>query len=175
MLIILGGRRRRRTRLHQLGEAEDGIERGAQLMAHAGQEIRFGEVGFFRHGPGTLQLDVLFLQHLIQAFAFGDVARSGEHALQPPVAIIESGRIVGHHRFLAVPGARGEFVVGDLLFAQHQLDARLGPLRIGEVILERRTDQLVTRATGECLHLLVDVGNDAGLDRSSSARRCWIR
>ena len=49
-----------------------------------------------------------------------------------------------------------------LLLAQHQLDARLGPLRIGEVVLERRADQLVARAAGERLHLLVDVGDDAG-------------
>jgi len=53
-------------------------------------------------------------------------------------------------------------ISGDLLVTQHQLDARLGPLRIGEVILERRADQLVARATGERFHLLVDVGNDAG-------------
>jgi len=72
-------------------------------MAHAGKEIRFGEVGFFRGGLGALQLDVLFLQHLIQALAFGDVARRREHALQPPVPIVERGRIVGHHRFLGRP------------------------------------------------------------------------
>ena len=37
-----------------------------------------------------------------------------------------------------------------------------GAVRIGEVILERRADQLIARATGERLHLLVDVGDDAG-------------
>ena len=56
----------------------------------------------------------------------GHVARRGEHALQLPVAVVEGGRVVGHHGFLAVPGARGELVVGDLAFAQHALDARLG-------------------------------------------------
>ena len=45
--------------LHQLGEAEDRIERAAQLMAHAGKEIRFREVGFLRRRLGALQLDVL--------------------------------------------------------------------------------------------------------------------
>jgi hypothetical protein len=64
--FLLGGRRRRGIGLHQLGEAEDRIERAAQLMAHAGKEIRFREVGFFRRGLGALQLDVLFLQRLIQ-------------------------------------------------------------------------------------------------------------
>ena len=162
MLVLLGGRRQRGGRLHQLGETEDRIERAAQLMAHAGEEIRFREVGFLRRGLGALQLDVLFLQRLLEALALGDVARGGEHALQPPVPVVEGGRVVGDHGFLAVPGARGELVVGDLLFAQHQLDARLGPLRIGEVVLERRADQLVARAAGERLHLLVDVGDDAG-------------
>ena len=172
---LLGGRRRRGIGVDQLGETEDRIERRAQLMAHAGQEIRFREVGLFRRGLGALQFDVVFLQRLLEAFALGDVARRGEHALQLPVAVVEGGRVVGDHGFLAVPGARGELVVGDLASAQHPLDARLGPLRIGEVVLERRADQLIARAAGERLHLLVDVGDDAAPDRWSSARRCWIR
>jgi len=45
---------------------EDRIKRAAQFMAHAGEELGLGEVGFFRHRPGVLELDVLFLQHLIQ-------------------------------------------------------------------------------------------------------------
>ena len=110
----LGGRWRRGIGIDELGEAEDRIERRAKLMAHAGKEIRFREVGLFRRGPGSLQLDVVFLQRLVKTFALGDVARRGEHALQLPVAVVEGGRVVGHHGFLAVPGARGELVVGDL-------------------------------------------------------------
>ena len=63
---------------------------------------------------------------------------------------------------LAVAGARRQLVVGDLLLAQHELDCRFRPLRIGEVLLKRRADQLVARAAGERLHLLVDVRDDAG-------------
>ena len=74
---------------------------------------------------------------------------------------MERGRVVGHHGERAVPGARGELVVGDFAFVQHAVDARLGPARIGEVVLERRADQLVTRAPGQRLRLLVDVGDDA--------------
>ena len=48
------------------------------------------------------------------------------------------------------------------LFSFSTSDARLGPFRVGEVVIERRADQLVTRATGEYLHLLVDVGNETG-------------
>ena len=50
--------------LHQLREAEDRVERAAQLVAHAGEEIRLREVGLLRHGLGALQLDVLLLQHV---------------------------------------------------------------------------------------------------------------
>jgi len=48
--------------LQQLGETEDRIERAAKLMAHAGKEIRFREIGFFRRGLGALQFDVSFLE-----------------------------------------------------------------------------------------------------------------
>ena len=44
-----------------------------------------------------------------------------------PVAVVERRRVVGHHGERAVPGARGELVVGDLAFGQHAVDARLGP------------------------------------------------
>lgn len=39
-------------------------------MAHAGEEIRFGEVGFFRSGSGALQFHVRFLQRSLDALAF---------------------------------------------------------------------------------------------------------
>ena len=130
-------------------------------MAHAGKEIRFREVGLLRGGLGALQLDVRLLERLLEAFALGDVARRGEHALQPPVTVMEGGRVVGHHGEGAIPGARGELVVGDLAFAQHAVDARFRTAGIGEVVLEGRADQLVARAPGQGLHLLVDVGDDA--------------
>ena len=47
--FLLGGRCWLGIGLHQLGKSEDGIERTAQLMAHAGKKIRFGEVGLFRY------------------------------------------------------------------------------------------------------------------------------
>ena len=114
MLAVCDGRRRRGIGVDELGETEDRIERRAKLMAHAGKEIRFREIGLFRRGPGSLQFDVVFLQRALKAFAFRDVARRGEYALQLPVAIVEGGRVVGDHGFLAIPRARGEFIVGDL-------------------------------------------------------------
>ena len=109
----LGRRGRRGIGIDQLGETEDGVERGAELMAHAGKEIRFREVGFFRRGFGPLQFDVILLQRVLEALALGDIARRGEYSLQLPVAVVERGRVVGDHGFLAIAGARGQFVVGD--------------------------------------------------------------
>jgi len=60
----------------------------------------------------ALQFHILFLQYLIQTVAFGDVAGSGKHALQLSIPVIESGRIVRHNRFLAVPGSYSELVIG---------------------------------------------------------------
>ena len=140
--------------VQHLGVAQDGVERRAQLVAHIGQKQALGLVGGF---GGFLGLGHLFLDTL----AFRDVAGDGAHAPQFPVTVVEGSRVVGHHGFLAVPGVRGELVVGDFAFAQHQLDGRLGSLRVGEVVLERCADQLVARASGERLHLLVNVGDDA--------------
>ena len=103
-----------------LGEADDGVERRPQLVRHVGEELRL-------HPARVFQLDVLLLQRLLEALQLGHVARRGEHALQAPVAVVERGRVVGHHGELAVPGARGELVVGDLAFVQHAVDAGLGP------------------------------------------------
>jgi hypothetical protein len=52
-------------------------------------------------------------------------------------------------------------------------DAVLGALGIGEVILERRADQLVAAAAGDRAHLLVDVGDDA--ERVGGHQRVDVR
>jgi hypothetical protein len=63
---------------------------------------------------------------------------------------------------VSVPSrAGGELVVRELPLLEHPADALLGPARIGEEVLERRADQLVARAAGQRLHLLVDVRDDA--------------
>ena len=102
-----------------------------------------------------------FLQRLFVPLALGDITRRGEYSPQFSVAVVECARVVGNHNFLTVSGAGREFVVGDFAFAQHQFDARLGALRVGKVVLKRRTDQFVARACSERLHMLVHVGDDA--------------
>ena len=102
-----------------LGEADDRVERRPQLVRHVGEELGL-------HPARVLELDVLLLQRLLEALQLRHVARRGEHALQPAVAIVEGGRVVGDDGQRAVPRARGELVVGDLALAQHAVDARLG-------------------------------------------------
>ena len=48
---------------HELGETEDRIERRAQLMAHAGEKIRFRAVGLLRGGHGLVQFRFDALAH----------------------------------------------------------------------------------------------------------------
>src|SRR5664279_4820729 len=93
--FLLRVRRQRGGQLHQLGETEDRIERATKLMAHAGEEIRFREVGFLRGGLGARQLDVRFLERLLVAFALRDVPRDGQYALQRPIPVVEGGGVVG--------------------------------------------------------------------------------
>src|SRR5450759_3612711 len=72
--FLLRVRRQWGGRLHQLRETEDRIDRAAKLMAHAGKEIRFREVGYLRGGFGALKLDDRFLERLLVAFALRDVS-----------------------------------------------------------------------------------------------------
>jgi len=52
--------------LHQLRKAENGIERRAQLVTHAGQEFRFREIGRFGRRLGLVQFefDALAFRHV---------------------------------------------------------------------------------------------------------------
>ena len=159
--FLLRIRGRWRCRGHQLRKPQNGIEWRAQFVAHAGQKVGLRQIGLLCGGFGTLHLHIGFLQSLLKAFAFRDITRSRKHALQGAVTVVEGGGVVGHHRFLAIPRTGREFVISDFLVTQHQLDARLGPRRIGEITLERRADQLITGAARERFHLLVDVGDDA--------------
>ena len=49
-VIFVGAERAEHACLHDLGEADDGVERRAQFVAHIGQEFRLGLVGFLGAG-----------------------------------------------------------------------------------------------------------------------------
>ena len=59
------------SRFDQLGKPEDGAKRRAQFVAHAGQEVGLGQVGFFRQGTGRFELHVFVLQGLLHLSPFG--------------------------------------------------------------------------------------------------------
>src|SRR5207248_10382967 len=108
----LGWRGWRRFGAQELSEAENRIERRTEFVAHAGQKFRFRQIGFFCRRFRSLELHVIFLLRLLEAFAVGDIARGGKYPLQFPVTIMESGGIVRHYCFLPVAGARRELVFG---------------------------------------------------------------
>ena len=137
-----------------LGEADDGVEGRPQLVGHVGEELGL-------HPARSFELDVLPLQRLFEAFQLRHVTRRREDALQSAVAIVKCGRVVRHHRERAVSSPRRELVVGEFALVQHAVDARLGAPGIGEVVLERRSDEFVARTPGQRLGLFVDVGDDA--------------
>ena len=55
-----------------VGEADDGVERRAQLVAHIGEELDLGGVGVVGLGAGALQ-------RLLLVLALGDVAHHRDH------------------------------------------------------------------------------------------------
>ena len=72
--IFLAARRiqHQRVLLHDhLGEADDGVERRAQFVAHGGEETGLGRVGLL--GGGARQIERLLLE-----LAVGDVAHHGD-------------------------------------------------------------------------------------------------
>ena len=72
------------ARLHDLGEADDGVERRAQLVAHIGEELRFRLVGLL--GAGLLL--GIFFGELGQLLACCDCApQVGDRRHQPPLAV----------------------------------------------------------------------------------------
>ncbi len=49
-VIFVGAERAEHAGFHDLGEADDGVERRAQLVAHIGEEFRLGLIGVFGAG-----------------------------------------------------------------------------------------------------------------------------
>ncbi len=63
-----------------LGEADDGVQRRAQLVAHGGEEAALGVVG-------ALGLGARALQRMLVVLAARNVARHGDHLRPAPGAI----------------------------------------------------------------------------------------
>src|SRR5687767_4238368 len=77
MRPLLRGEGARDPELEELGIADDGVERRAQLVAHHGQELGLRPVGGFRFRAGeSLLLELL--RFLSRASAIGDIAYGRE-------------------------------------------------------------------------------------------------
>ena len=79
-------------------------------MAHAGINVADDAVGRHRDQAVDRRFDqapvvgLRVAQLAFQRFLFGDVARRGEHALQPVLAVMEGRGVVRHHRLAPVLG-----------------------------------------------------------------------
>ena len=78
---MFGGLRRRGRRrigVQQLREAEDRIERRAQLVTHVAKGIPdFAALASSAAKRGALEFDILFEQSAVETLAFRHVARGG--------------------------------------------------------------------------------------------------
>ena len=104
--ILVGAERAEHARLHDLGKPDDGIERRAQLVAHIGEEFRFGLVGLL----GTGLFGGILLGQFGQPLLRG--AHIGDRRHQPFLAVdqlflvrLERGNVGADRDIAAVLGA----------------------------------------------------------------------
>ena len=91
-------------RLHHLGETQNGVERRAQLVAHLGEEARFGDIGGLGAAAGFVGDRFRLLELADQRVLFGARFQRGERGRIKPV---------GEQREIAFGGQRhgGEDVI----------------------------------------------------------------
>ena len=90
-----------------LGEADDGVERRAQLVGHVGEELALEAVGLLHAAVLLLQLLVLAAQLFFETFLFSDVAGGGEHTAELAHSVLEGSGVVGHDHLVAVLARQG--------------------------------------------------------------------
>jgi hypothetical protein len=98
----------------QVGHAGDGIQGGADFVAHVGQESALGQVGRLGCPPGFFELGRALADHVFQVLAvagefglgaqpFGHVAVDALHGADPALCI-QHGRGIGFQRAVAAIG-----------------------------------------------------------------------
>ena len=92
-------RRRQVLHLQDLAEAEDGVERRAQLVAHAREEIALGAVGVLGFLLGLVERGFAGL-------ALGDVAQVRGEERQPLHGDARDGQLHLHERAVEPPGGQ---------------------------------------------------------------------
>ncbi len=102
LVELLGLLGRRFGPLQQVGEADDGVHRRADLVAHVGQKGALGPVGGLGGVLGGDQLGGAVFDQFLQVvamlvqlggnpLAFGDVAADAQHADEPPLGVEHRG------------------------------------------------------------------------------------
>ena len=148
MIALLIGQLAKRPSTSYFREADDCVQRGPQLVGHVGEEFRL-------HPARLFELAVFFLEPRLEQLQLGDVTRRRKHALQYPVAVVESARVVRHHGEGAIPGPRCQLVVGDFAFGQHLNDRRLRAAWSVKIL--EGAPMSSSRCTLQSSNLLVDV------------------
>eukprot|EP01136_Pigoraptor_vietnamica_P038840 Opistho-1_new@108703 len=121
--LLVGGGQQGRV-AQQLGEAEHGVQRRAQLVAHAREELGLGPAGRGRHG----HLLARRIGLLAQAHGFGDVAVDEEHAVLAALGQAAHGhQAVDQLSVLAAHQHLHGIDLAAALELVHQLLALLGP------------------------------------------------
>ncbi len=101
------------ARAHDLGEADDGVERRAQLVAHIGEEFRLGLVGFLGAGLFALvflgeigELDRLPLQRGLRTLQVDDGGAQAQVVVdQLLLVLLDAGDVGADRDVAAVLGA----------------------------------------------------------------------
>jgi hypothetical protein len=86
---------------HQVRQTDDGVERGADLMAHVGQEGALGLAGGRRRVARCLQLRR-------SALALGDIARGGQHTGDGTIGVAVDAGVGQHLPDAAIGMAHGQ-------------------------------------------------------------------
>ena len=111
--VFFGAERSEHGGFHDFGKADDGVERRAQLVAHVGEEFRFGLVGFL--GAGLLlgvffgEIGELLGLQLQRLLGFAQVGDGGDLTLlaldQFLFVLLDLGDVGADRNIAAVLGA----------------------------------------------------------------------
>ena len=101
-VVVLALRQPRLQR--QMGHANDGVHRRANLVAHVGQKVGLEHGGFFRQLFGAAQ-------GLLGALAVGDVHQHTNHAAQAAIGAVKALQPVQRVVYLAIGIRHGHFAV----------------------------------------------------------------
>ena len=153
MAALARAERQRRFGLQQLGEADDGVERRAQLVRHLGQELRLGAVG-------ALGLVARCHQRLLGFLARRDVEAEAV-AVAPAVGLQRPGHVGDLQVHAGAAGLRRVVALDAIaVVGQRAVDLVPGQAEalLAQHLAHRHADQFGRRAPHLRREALVDEG-----------------